>query len=181
MIDRAKMAGHRQRRGSKGLILVVMLVFVFGMQGGTARAQQGPRLDLQTTVEKEIRVQKGGKWVTERAPADRTGPGDILVYTIAYRNAGAIPATDAAIVDPIPPGVVCLPDTAEGQDAEITFSIDNSRSWHKPPVMMQVKRPDGTLESKPVPPERYTHIRWIIKKPVLPGQSGRVSFKATVK
>jgi len=119
--------------------------------------------------------------VTERTPVDKTGPGDTLVYTITYQNAGQVAAVDAAIVDPCPPGVVYLAETAEGQDAEITYSIDNSRSWHGPPILMQVRKPDGTLESRPAPPERYTHLRWVIKKPVQPGQSGRVSFKATVK
>jgi hypothetical protein len=61
------------------------------------------------------------------------------------------------------------------------YSIDNGRSWQKPPIMMQIKKPDGTQESKSAPADRYTHVKWVIKKPVQPGQSDRVSFKVTVK
>lgn len=154
---------------------------ILSLPAPTSWAQQAPKLDLKSTVEKEVQVQRGGHWVVERSPVERTHSGDLLVYTIAYQNLGQIEAVDAAIVNPIPQDVVYHPDTAEGQDADITFSIDHSRSWRKPPIMMPVKKPDGTVELKPVPPKQYTHIRWVINKPVPPGQSGRVSFKATVK
>jgi len=181
MVEEKGETGMQERWGRKILIFVLLLACVFLLQQGIAQAQQGPKLDLKTTVEKEAKVQKNGQWVTERVPVDKTNPGDTLVYTITYQNAGRVAAVDAAIVDPFPAGVVYLAGTAEGQDAEITYSIDNSRSWHRPPIMMQVRKPDGTLENRPAPPERYTHLRWVIKKPVQPGQSGRVSFKATVK
>jgi len=157
------------------------LVGVFLLGAGVSLAQQDAKLDLKTTAEKEIRFLKDGKMVLERLPAEKTTPGDVLVYTIDYRNAGRIAVEDAVIVDPLPRGIVYLANTAEGQDADVTYSIDNSRSWHKPPIMMPVKKADGSVESKPVSTERYTHIRWVIKKPVQPGQSGRVQFRATVK
>jgi uncharacterized repeat protein (TIGR01451 family) len=169
------------RYGRKRLLFSLFLIGFFLLSAAVSGAQQEPKLDLKTSVDKEVKVQKNGKGATERIPAEKTDPGDILVYTIAYQNAGTVAAVDAAIVDPIPRGVVYLQGTAEGSDAEITCSIDNSRTWHRPPVMMPVKKPDGSLENKPAPMERYTHIRWVIKKPVQPGQSGRVSFKATVK
>jgi uncharacterized repeat protein (TIGR01451 family) len=169
------------RCGRTLLIFSLCLSGVLMFSAAVSWAQPAPRLDLKTTVEKEVKTQKNGKWVTEMVPADKTSPGDILVYIITYQNEGKLAAVDAQIVNPIPQGIVYRPDTGEGQDAEITFSIDNSRTWHKPPIMIQVKKPDGTVESKSAPAERYTHIRWVIKKPVQPGQSGRVSFKATVR
>ncbi len=182
---------HRRREGSgvrminrnNGRLLIgsLCLAGVLVLLAAASWAQQAPKLDLKTTVEKEVRVQRGGQWVTERSPVEKTSPGDLLVYTITYQNAGTTDAVDAVIVNPIPRGVVYRPDTAEGQDAEITFSIDNSRTWHKPPIMVPVKKPDGTVEMRPVPPEQYTHIRWIVKRPIPPGQSGQVSFKSTVK
>jgi uncharacterized repeat protein (TIGR01451 family) len=158
-----------------------LLAGVFCLSAALAGAQQEPRLTLNSQVEKEVKAQRGGKWVTERIPVDKTAPGDILVYTINYQNAGTNAAKDAAIVDPLPAGVVYLPNSAEGQETEITCSIDGGRSWHNPPVMVQIKKPDGTQESKAAAPEQYTHIRWVIKKPIPPGQSGQVQFKVTVK
>lgn len=162
-------------------VIVSFLSAVF-LLAGVALAQPGsPKLVLKTAAEKEVQVKKDGKIQVTRVPADRAHPGDVVVYTITYENAGKGPVLDAEIVDPIPQGVVYLLNSAEGKDAEITCSIDGGRTWLKPPVMMQVRKPDGSLESQPAPPERYTHIRWLIKKSVAPGQTGKVSFKVTVK
>lgn len=157
------------------------LAGVFCLAAALAGAQEEPRLLLSNQVEKEVKVQRGEKWVTERIPVDKTLPGDILVYTINYRNGGTTEARDAAIVDPLPAGVVYLPNSAVGQDAEITCSLDGGRSWQSAPAMVQVKKTDGTTENRPAALAQYTHIRWVISKPIPPGQSGQVQFKVTVK
>lgn len=169
------------KKHSRAILIGALCLGGYLMLAAAAWAQQAPQLDLKTTVEKEVRIQKSGQWVTERIPAEKTNPRDTLVFTVTYRNLGASNAVDAVIVNPIPGGTIYRIGSAEGQDAAITCSIDNSLTWHQPPVMMPVKKPDGTLEMKPAPPERYTHLRWMIKKPIPPGQSGRVSFKVIVK
>ena len=168
---------ERQRVG----VVVLFMAGIFFVLSGTALAQQAPRLDLKTTVQKEVKVKKQGKWALETIPVEKTGPGDVLVYTIAYLNAGKTPAHEARIENPVPRGAVLIPESPAGVDADVTCSIDHGRTWYKPPVMVQVKNPAGKEVVQPAPVERYTHIRWVIKKPVLPGQSGRVSFKATVR
>jgi uncharacterized repeat protein (TIGR01451 family) len=168
---------ERQRIG----VIVLFLAGIFFVFSGTALAQQAPRLELKTTVQKEVKVKRHGKWVTETAPADKTGPGDVLVYTIAYLNTGKTPAHEARIENPVPRGAVLIPESPGGVDADVTCSIDHGRTWYKPPVMIQGKDAAGKEVVQPAPADRYTHIRWVIKKPVLPGQSGRVSFKATVR
>jgi len=170
-----------KRKERRGWPCLLGLAGVFLLAAPLSGAQQAPRLDLKTVVEKEIKVQRGGKMATERIPVEKTGPGDVLVYTLTYRNAGNVAAADAAIVNPVPKGTVYRLNSASGSDAEITLSIDNGQTWQKPPAMVQVKKSDGTVEMKPAPPERHTHVRWIIKKPVQPGQSGQLSFKATVR
>jgi uncharacterized repeat protein (TIGR01451 family) len=160
---------------------VFFLTGVFFLAGISFAQPQSAKLELKTVAEKEITVTKQGKTTTQRVPLDKANPKDIVVYTITYSNAGKGPILDAVIVDPIPKGVVYVPDSAEGKDAEIRVSIDNGRFWQKPPVMIEFRKPDGSLERKPAPPEMYTHLQWVIKKPVAPGQSGQVSFKAMVK
>jgi len=167
--------------GKRFWVAVLGLAVVFLLQAGAAPAQQAPRLELKTTAQKEVKVKRQGKWVTETVPADKTGPGDVLVYTIAYLNTGRTPAHEARIENPVPRGAVLIPESPAGVDADVTCSIDHGRTWYKPPVMVQVKNAAGKEVVQPAPAERYTHIRWVIKKPVLPGQSGRVSFKATVR
>lgn len=172
------MIGIKIRKIAIGLLPIV---FIFFLQIDISLAQQGPQLDLKTTVAKEVKVKKAGKTVVDRIPVQKTARGDILVYTITYFNTGKTPAMNAEIVDPLAPEVIIIPDSVEGKDTEINASIDNGRTWQKLPVMMEFKKPDGTTEVKAVPPERYSHIKWIVKKPIQPGQSGKVSFKVKVK
>jgi uncharacterized repeat protein (TIGR01451 family) len=165
----------------KVLILTLFLTGFFSL-AGVSQAQQGnTKLDLKTTAEKEVMAKEDGKATTTRVPVDNAQPGDIVVYTISYSNTGKGPVLDATITDPLPSGVRYIADTAEGKDAEIKFSVDNGQTWHAYPVMMTLKKPDGSMETKPAAADSYTHIKWTIKKPVAPGQSGQVRFKVTVK
>ena len=171
----------KEKQGYSILFFTLFFAGVFFLYPGVLQAQQGAKLDLKTTVEKEVKAKKKGQWVVERIPVEKTGPGDTLIYTITYHNAGKIAVIDATIINPLPRGIVYVLESATGKDAEITCSINGGQSFHPPPVTERFKKSDGTVEIKPAAADRYTHIRWIIKKPVLPGQSGRVSFKATVK
>lgn len=157
-------------------IAALLLFFPGGLQ-----AQPGAKLDLKTTVEREVKVMKKGQATVARVAADQTTPGEILVYTIVYSNAGGSAMTKAVIVNPIPQGVVLKPESVEGQDAEVSCSIDNGRSYQPPPIMVRTKKADGSETVEPAPADRYTQVKWVITKPVMPGQSGQVSFKATVK
>jgi uncharacterized repeat protein (TIGR01451 family) len=165
----------------KVLVLSLFLTGFFFLAGVSYAQQSSAKLVLKTTAEKEIMVKQQGKSTTKRIPLDKANPKDIVVYTITYSNAGKGPILNAVIVDPLPAGVRYIADTAEGKDAEITCSIDNGRTWVKPPAMIEFRKSDGSLEKKPAPLDMYTHIKWAIKKSVAPGQFGQVSFKVTVK
>jgi len=167
---------------SRKVLVLSFFLTGFFFLAGAAPAQQGnTKLDLKTKAEKEVKITKEGKTTTKRVPLDKANPGNIVVYTITYSNTGKGPILDAVIVDPLPAGVRYIADSAEGKDAEITCSIDNGRTWVKPPAMIEFRKADGSLEKKTAPPDMYTHIKWTIKKPVAPGQSGHVSVKVTVK
>lgn len=167
--------------GRKVFTFTLLLAGVF-LLAGIAFAQPGePKLELKTTAEKEVKVSKDGKVETKRIPVEKANPGDVVVYTITYGNTGKGILTDAVIVNPVPQGVVYIKDSAEGKDTEIKASIDNGRSWQRPPATVLMKNPDGTESAKPAAAEQYTHLQWTVKKSVAPGQSGRVSFKVKVK
>ena len=167
--------------GRKVCTFIILLTGVFFL-AGVSYAQQGtPKLELKTAAEKEMKVKKDGKVETKRLPVEKANPGDVVVYTITYGNTGKGPLVDAVIVNPVPQGVVYLLESAEGKDTEIKASIDNGRTWQKPPVTVLMKNPAGAETAKPAGAERYTHLQWTVKKPLAPGQSGRVSFKVKVK
>ena len=166
------------KRCGSSFLWVVLLLFYFS---GTASAADQPKIALSTSAEKEVNVEKNGKLFVERIPLEIANPGDTVIYTITYRNEGETAARDILINDPIPSGTVYILKSAEGKDTEITFSIDGGRSYSKPPIKYIVKKADGTQEETEALAEVYTHVKWVINKAVLPGQSGQVSFKVSVK
>jgi len=163
-----------------GFLLFAISMLLFSNLSAVAQEGQ-PKLALTITAEKEIVVEREGKAVLERIPADKMERGDVLAYTITYVNEGETPARDAAIVDPIPEGTVYVLDSATGERTEITYSVDGGHLFQRPPVKFVVRYPDGTKEYKAAPAEMVTHIKWVIKTLVQPGQSGRLSFKVAVK
>jgi len=145
-----------------------------------AQAEQ-PEITIRIDVAKEARQFKDNRWIVQRVPAVTTKRDDILVYTITYTNEGQSPAIDAVIVDPIPTGTIYILNSATGKNADISCSIDGARYFQPPPAKVTVRNPDGTTEEKIAPPEQYTHLRWTIRKPVLPGESGELGFKVMVR
>ncbi len=162
-------------------LMVTLLSCFCGATVAFSQTRAEARLNLEMTAQKEVKVQKNGKWTMELLPLEKAAPGDVLLYTITYANRENSPALEAAIVNPLPPGTVYVLDSAVGADAEVTCSIDGGRSYHKPPLMIRVKLPDGKEVDKPALAESYTHVRFALKKPVAPGQSGRVSMRVKVK
>jgi len=168
---------------SKVLSAAMAFMLAFGFSAyasGDAWAKDAPKLELKMQMEKEVKTLRGGKEVMERVPADKVKPGDVSVYTISYTNKGSGEARNASFVDPIPKGMVYVLGSAEGKESVVTCSIDGGKSFHAQPVKQTTKKPDGSTEEKDAPAASYTHIRWVVKK-VMPHESGRVSFKASVE
>ncbi|MCX5852544.1 MAG: hypothetical protein NT072_10915 [Deltaproteobacteria bacterium] len=170
------------RLKEKVLIAAVMIFVAMLPVAAFAQAAQGePKLTLTMDVKKEVKVKKGTVETVEYVPAKTTAPDDVLLYTITYKNEGKTELKDAAIMDAVPDGTVYILESAGGKDTEAVFSIDGGKTFQKPPITYMVKNSDGTIVRKPAPAEMYTHVQWIVKKFVLPGESGIVNFKVKVK
>lgn len=138
-------------------------------------------ISISITAQKEVTETKDGKTVTRLVPAEKATAGDIILYTINYKNKGQAPAQAPEIVDPVPEAAAYVEGSAEGKDTEILVSIDKGASFVPPPAMQLVRQPDGTMKQEKAPPEMVTHVKWIVKGSLAPGASGAVSFKARVK
>ncbi len=145
----------------------------------SAWASAQSRIELTTVAEVERQIVDAKDNVkVERTPAKTVMPGETLVFTIYYENTGTGMAEKAVITNPIPEHLVYAVDSAEGVDAEITYSIDGGTSFRKAAELF-VK--DKAGRQFPARPGDYTHIRWTIKTPLAPGATGAVSFKATIQ
>ena len=140
-----------------------------------------PLVSVSMKAEKELAVVVKGEKVTRRVAAANVDPGDVIYYTLNFVNSGDEAATNAVIDDPIPKGTAYLPGSAFGKDAEISFSIDNGKTFKKPSLLSyEVKLPNGKTEKRSASPEEYTHIRWTVS--VIPARgSGSVGFQVRMK
>ena len=166
------------------IVLAALLVLFAAVPAARAQAQSGekPELVLTLSAQKEAAV-KGpdGKAKTEWQDVKTGNPGDMIRYTIAYRNGGKSEAKDATIVDPVPKGTTYIPGSAAGEGAEITFSLDGKSFQAPPQLKYRVRQPDGSEAELLASPDMYTHIRWRLLKPVPSGGTGAVSFKVKVQ
>ncbi len=161
--------------------LLVLLALAAAAPVALAQSGGKPELGLTLSARKEVAV-KGpdGKAATEWQEVKAGNPGDVIRYTIAYRNGGKSEGRDATIVDPVPKGTTYIPGSAAGEGAEITFSLDGKTFQAPPQLKYRVRQPDGSEAELLASPDMYTHIRWKLLKPVAPGGAGAVSFKVKV-
>jgi uncharacterized repeat protein (TIGR01451 family) len=174
-------AMKRKRMLVAALIVAAALHLVVGANALAADPAK-PELALTLTAQKEVTVKDvEGKAKVEWREVTDVQPGDIVKYTITYRNVGTVEARDGQVVDPVPKETTYISGSAEGKDAAITFSLDG-KAFHDPPLLKyKVRQADGTDAEYEATPGMYTHIQWKLLKPVPPGGAGSMSFKAKVK
>ena len=148
----------------------------------TVSAFAAPQVSLEVTAEKDvIETNEQGEQVTRRVTAADTVPGDVLFYTIRYRNSGDEAARSVQVNNPIPDGTEYQANSAWGDGAEILFSIDGGTSFKKPSnLTYQTIGRDGAQENRQAAPEQYNAIRWTIEE-IVPGADGSAGFSVIVK
>ncbi|MFA6472530.1 MAG: hypothetical protein WCU00_10860 [Candidatus Latescibacterota bacterium] len=156
------------------LILPIRTSFLY------AQAASGPRVEIAIT---DNLVLKQGE--TRTAQRDSTGallthPGDVIQYTLTAVNRGTQPAHEAEMIDPVPKGTEYVPGSAFGEGMTITYSIDGGKFYQPQPITYDFRKSDGAVEKRPALPGMYTHIKWLVNKPILPGTRVSASFRVKV-
>jgi uncharacterized repeat protein (TIGR01451 family) len=111
-------------------------------------------------------------------PAAKVVPGEVVIYTINYTNNGAEEAENFVITNPVPEHMVYLSSSAEGENSEITFSVDGGNSYD---TAENLTITDAKGNQKAAKVSDYTHIRWVMHDPITPKQTGQVNFKAQLE
>jgi uncharacterized repeat protein (TIGR01451 family) len=159
---------------------IYLLVLVGVMLAAPAVCLASPKIEMKIIAEKPVVVKKDGNKIVKMEAVSKIIPGEVITYTIKYKNAGDEVAVDAVFEDAVPKGMTYSPDSAEGKDSDITFSIDG-KTFDKPPLLTyEVKNAAGKITKRNALPEEYTNIRWVVKK-IMPGEEGTVSFKAKIQ
>ncbi len=169
------------RKAVLALVWTVSMAALAAAPEGTTGADR-PQVAVNVSTFKEVAVQDAeGRRHVELRPASLAGPGDTLVYRIAFTNTGRAPALGARVQDPIPAGTHLVPGSCRAIGAALTVSVDGGLTFQAYPVVRTVTRPDGGTERREVEPTAYTHLRWIAEDPMAPGQTREAEFKVIVR
>lgn len=158
--------------GKNIFALFASLAFAGGAMAQPAPSKQPVELTGEVKLVKTITGQDG-KQRTEQVAPDVVVPGDRLVFSTTYRNAGAEPATNFVVRNAVP-GPVRLADDA---DPGLVVSIDGGKTWG---TLGQLKVTAEGGVSRDAQAADVTHIRWTLAE-VKPGESGRVEYQAIIR
>jgi uncharacterized repeat protein (TIGR01451 family) len=104
--------------------------------------------------------------------------GDVLRYKLTFTNTAGRPVRQVALQNPVATGLQFVPGSAKSsrQDARAEYSADNGATWSARP--METVTVDGKSIERPVAPERYTGVRWIVDGWLSPGATVTAQFEA---
>lgn len=146
-----------------------------------AWSQQKGGVEIKSVSEIEVtQTNADGKTEVKRLDATKknVAPGQTVIFTNYYTYTGDKPATDVVIKNPVPEHMLYVDGTAEGKGTKIEFSVDKGKTYATADKL-KIKTADG--KERRAAAADYTHIRWIIEKPLQKGGKGSVSFMARVK
>jgi len=145
-----------------------------------AMAWAAPELKVSVSAEKEVAINESGEMRIERVPARNIQPGDEIIYTITFLNAGDEAASNVVIEDPVPANGIYIAGSNIAPGAETSFSIDGGTNFAAPgSLTYEIRTADGVQE-RMAEPSKYTHIRWVLDE-ITAGESGHTSFRVRVK
>lgn len=153
------------------ILTISAAILTMGASAGALTATQ--------KVEKEITVQQSdGTSETQLVSAAEVTPGEKIVYTVAFTNDSAEPATDIVLAMPVPVDVRFLEGTADKDGAIVQYSVDGGETFAERSALVLPAVGGGTRAASS---DNITHIQWRIAGPVPVGASDKISFKARLK
>jgi len=149
------------------------LFFALFVAALPAAAQQGTQQALTVTASNRTAAQ------AERTD-DRARPGDVVRYRLTFTNITRGPVRGVTLANPLAAGMRFVGGSARADrsDARLEYSADGGRTFSAQPMEEVVV--DGERVRRPVPAERYTHVRWTVDGTVAPGATVVAEFDARV-
>ena len=113
---------------------------------------------------------------------ENIAPGDIIEYRILYENKGDNTVKNLKIDGPIPHNTHYV-GNSDSSSVKYSFlvSIDYGKTWEEEPVKRIEQLSDRTQKEVIIPPEKYTHIRWVSSEPLAPGDKQRFVYRVNLE
>jgi len=181
------------RRSSAAIAVSVLLLLLQGMlagQGGAlaqdvaaqpsvAEATGSGPLATSIEVQKlEVSAGPGGQEIRRWVPAERLNAGDEIHYTLRVRNPGKQAVDTIVVTKRLPFGVRYLRGSATGPAVEVQFSVDGGDTFATPEMLARAAGGGKKGQRKPLEND-YTHVRWVLRKPLGPASTALLRFRAT--
>jgi uncharacterized repeat protein (TIGR01451 family) len=136
---------------------------------------------LETSIEvQKLQVSKGpgGQEIRRWVPAERLNAGEEIHYTLRVRNPGKQTVDTIVVTKRLPFGVRYLRGSATGPAAEVQFSVDGGDTFATPEMLLRAATGGKKGQRKPLESD-YTHVRWVLRKPLGPASTALLRFRAT--
>lgn len=107
-------------------------------------------------------------------------PGDVVRYSMTFTNVTDGTIRNVKLDNPLPKGLEFVEGSARATrpDAVAEFSADGGRTYSTRP--METVLVDGRRVTRPIPAERYTHVRWVVSGAVAPRATVTAEYSARV-
>jgi len=131
-----------------------------------AVAQQSSEPALAISVEN---VTAAAEARAGNARGDATArPGDVLRYRLDFTNRTEGALRDIVLSNPIPQTIQLVGGSVRSSrdDVQVEYSADGGATFAAEP--MEEVLVEGRRVRRPIPPERFTHVRWTIRGWVQP-------------
>jgi len=138
-------------------------------------AEKQGHIEIKSTVQILKTVIEDGKQVQKLFPATKVLPNTVLFYQNTFTNISTEPADKIKLINPIPQHTLYQVGSAQGENSDITFSVDGGKHWAKPEALTILNKEGDAI---PASPKDYTHIRWIYLQDLAPAEQKNVSFQA---
>jgi uncharacterized repeat protein (TIGR01451 family) len=147
-------------------------------------ALNSPKVQLVVNVEKKLvgTTSEGKNQVVWLSVGNKVKvcPGDTLRYQISSSDKVDLSAQNVVITQPIPPNMRYIPESAKSNNAKITYSIDQGKTFVAEPIIEKTLS-DGTVVEVPAPVEMYTHIKWTYEHQIQRREDIQVSYDLQVR
>lgn len=140
--------------------------------GASAPAAAKDTVALSGTVQVERVVTNEGESKKVLVAPEGVVPGDRLLFTTNYENAGSETVENFVVTNPLPPAVRLA-------DADTAFdvSVDGGKSYGEISVLQVIEPETGP---RPAEVRDVTHIRWTLER-LEPGVKGKLNYYGIVR
>jgi uncharacterized repeat protein (TIGR01451 family) len=170
------------------LVLALAASVLLAPSASRAQGEEGPSVatvtgsgPLETAIEVqrlEIRESPQGQEIRRWVPATRLNAGDEVHYTVRVRNPGKAPVESIVVTKRLPFGVHYLRGSAAGPAAEVQFSLDGGKTFATAAQLSKAAG-SGKQGARKALESDYTHVRWVLARPLGPSATALLRFRAT--